>query len=196
MKYKPLLFLLLSLGLGSVSGEGLDGAVSVKLYGYPIIPNMSEIRLELHAGTFTSSDSLAPISIQSWYLTATPYFLPGGFFETGASLHWNFGRIRKPFLSIGMGTAFSMESNTVSIPLILSAEGKYEIFEFLIINPVLRGLIYGEGYILEAQLNNTVPIIKDKVQADLGGQFNYGYNSTAKLFAVTMGVSIGVRLLF
>lgn len=196
MKFKPLILILLILGLTKISAQGLDGSVAVKLYGYPVLPSMSEIRLELYANTLASSTSFDPLSLQLWYLAATPYFLPDAFFESGASIHWNFGDIRRPFLSLGVGTAFSLERDTVSIPLILSAEGKYRVLGLWIINPLLRGLIYGEGYILETQLNNTVPIIKDRVQADLGAQFIYSYSDTAKAFAVSMGMSLGIRFLF
>ena len=87
---------------------------------YPFIPSQSQLSIEWPVQAFLGAPPLSRITFDAWYKTASAYFVPEPFFEIGTIINYSFTEGRSYQFLGGIGTAYSKERDTVSIPFISS----------------------------------------------------------------------------
>jgi hypothetical protein len=160
---------------------------AVTLMATPFDPTFSVLSAEFPAAAFGAQGLLAQTRLRTWYFATSPYFWPMTFYEIGAEGLIGLGDPAEPWLSLGVGTAFSQVAGIISIPLVMELSGDFRFGPGFALLPSLQGLLYGNGLILQLDARTKISldehgpylVVGGYVEATMefglgGGVFQYG----------------------
>ncbi len=165
-------------------------------FAYPLIPDAGKVSVEVPLSLFVDDGIMSRTNARVWYLASSPFFIPDPFFEVGLTGEYVFAKTRTASFAAGVGTAFSMENNIISIPLIISARARWFPLRWLELEASLENLLYGEGDFLDAQAMITFKPFKIGLLFHIGGTGVMAYSWKKDLFGYSYGLSAGFGYLF
>ncbi len=170
--------------------------ISVTEFGYPIIPNASQLEIQIPISLDFGKNTLTGFEISSWYRAQSPYFIPKEFYEVGSAISYRIKNREKANMYIGVGTAFSQNNESISIPLILPIEYRYNPTGFFGLNISKQTMIYGEGVLSEMALAASCMPLSEKMYFKIGGSANVAYNWVETIFEYSYGLLYGLGYQF
>ncbi|NBK24435.1 MAG: hypothetical protein EOM68_20695 [Spirochaetia bacterium] len=170
--------------------------VSITEFGYPLIPNASQVSVQIPIRRELWSGMTTELKFDVWYRAISPYFLPDIFFEVGVVPSINLLKEGKSKLFIGFGTAYSQTSEHVSIPAIIPIEYCYAPFAFMDVNLSLQNMIYGEGLLSELILSTTFHPVSDAIGIEVGGSANVALSWEEQYVQYSYGLLFGLGYRF
>ena len=177
-----LIFTIVILGLSGLSAAVADVGgtprvdTSVTLAATPLVPFFSVLTAEVPLAVFGVQGPLAQARTKSWYFATSPFFSPTVFYELGVEALYGFGDPDEPWLSLGVGTAFSQQRGVTSIPLAVETVGDFRFGSGLSLVPSLLGLIYANGFITELDLKSKVSFVEGWPYLVVGGYAELAVN--------------------
>jgi hypothetical protein len=138
---------------------------------------------------FLGAPPLSRITFDAWYKTASAYFVPEPFFEIGTIINYSFTEGRSYQFLGGIGTAYSKEGDTVSIPFISSFQFNFFRTSWFEFESSLQGQIYAEGLIASADLKAFFRPFGRGLIVGVGPGSSFGYNWTTQYLALSFSLS-------
>jgi hypothetical protein len=153
---------------------------SVSISAFPLAPAISQVS---YTRTLLSITPATRATLSVWYLSTTPYFVPGPFYEVGVaallSYQFEWGLV----LQSGFGTA------------IFDEQGLFGSNPFVAIIPLSvwypvsgnrwiaslhsETLVYSNGFIVDAEIGINYAVIPARLSIGLAGGVNLGHHSIA-----------------
>jgi len=168
--------------------------LAATIAGSPLIPSTSQIMIRVPLGIMLDQKAFSKVSANAWYMAATPYLVPGVFFEIGATLDYGFGRpsVHGYPLSLSLGSAFSMKDNIISIPAIVGISSNLKFIMNSSLNPGLMILIYGEGAIAHAKVSTKFAPFSSPLTLVLGAEGMVAASIAASQSMISYGFVAGL----
>lgn len=170
--------------------------ISVTEFGYPIIPNASQAKFRIPISLETGSNEFADFEITTWYRAISPYFIPDVFYEVGVVTSYNVLNRLKSDLYFGVGTAFSQNKDSTSIPLIMPIEYRYNPIKYIGLNIAMQTMFYGEGILSELTVATLSFPFSRNMYLKIGCSANAAYSWVEEVFEYSYGLLYGLGYRF